>query len=154
MTDFPREEVQEALDNYLKVREGIEAGESKWDALADCFTDDATYIDPAWGRFVGREAIVQFQRDSMTGLEDWTFPIEWITIDGNRIIIKFWNRLPGQRPDGTFYQAPGFQEIIYAGSGKFSYDEDLINMVHVMELIQESGWVPGPEVKMPEKVVR
>ena len=154
MTDFPREEVQEALDNYLKVREGIEAGESKWDALADCFTDDATYIDPAWGRFVGREAIVQFQRDSMTGLEDWTFPIEWIIIDGNRVIIKFWNRLPGQRADGTFYQAPGFQEIIYAGNGKFSYDEDLINMVHVYEIIQESGWVPGPEVKMPEKVVR
>ena len=154
MTDFSREEVQEALDNYLKVRERVEAGEFKWDALADCFTDDATYIDPAWGRFVGREAIVQFQRDSMTGLEGWTFPIEWITIDGNRIIIKFWNRLPGQRADGTFYQAPGFQEIIYAGNGKFSYDEDLINMVHVMEIIEESGWVPGPEVKTPEKVVR
>jgi hypothetical protein len=154
MTDFSREEVQEALDNYLKVRERVEAGELKWDALADCFTDDATYIDPAWGRFVGREAIVQFQRDSMTGLEGWTFPIEWITIDGNRIIIKFWNRLPGQRADGTFYQAPGFQEIIYAGNGKFSYDEDLINMVHVMEIIEESGWVPGPEVKTPEKVVR
>ena len=154
MTDFSREEVQEALDNYLKVRERVEAGELKWDALADCFTDDATYIDPAWGRFVGREAIVQFQRDSMTGLEGWTFPIEWITIDGNRIIIKFWNRLPGQRADGTFYQAPGFQEIIYAGNGKFSYDEDLINMVHIMEIIEESGWVPGPEVKTPEKVFR
>ncbi len=154
MTDFPREEVQEALDNYLKVREKVEAGELKWEALADCFTDDATYIDPAWGRFVGRDAILQFQRDSMTGLEDWTFPIEWITIDGNRVIIKFWNRLPGQRADGTFYQAPGFQEIIYAGNGKFSYDEDLLNMVHVYEIIQESGWIPGPEVKMPEKVVR
>ena len=154
MTDFPREEVQEALDNYLKVREEVEAGELKWEALADCFTDDATYIDPAWGRFVGRDAILQFQRDSMTGLEDWTFPIEWITIDGNRVIIKFWNRLPGQRADGTFYQAPGFQEIIYAGNGKFSYDEDLLNMVHVYEIIQESGWVPGPEVKMPEKIVR
>ena len=73
----------------------------KWDALTDCFTDDATYIDPAWGRFVGREAIMKFQRDSMSGLEDWTFPIEWIIIEGNRVVIKFLNRLPGQRPDGT-----------------------------------------------------
>ena len=154
MTDFPREEVQQALDKYLKVRERIESGELGWEALADVFTEDATYIDPAWGRFVGREAIIQFQRDSMQGLGDWTFPIKWITIDGNRIIIKFLNRLPGQRPDGTFYEAPGFQEIIYAGNGRFSYDEDLLNMVHVMELIQESGWIPGPEVKMPEQVVR
>ena len=154
MTEFPKEEIQAALDNYLRVRESIEAGETNWDALAECFTDDAVYIDPAWGRFVGKDAIIQFQRDSMTGLEDWTFPIEWITIDGNRIIIKFWNRLPGRREDGTYYEAPGFQEIIYAGNGKFSYDEDLLNMVHVMELIAESGWIPGPEVKMPENVVR
>ena len=154
MTDFTEKEVKEALDNYLMVRESIESGEAKWDALAKCFTDDATYIDPAWGRFVGKEAIIQFQRDSMAGLEDWSFPIEWIIIDGNRIVIKFWNRLPGRRADGTYYQAPGFQELIYAGNGQFSYDEDLLNMVHVMELIQESGWQPGPDVKMPEKVVR
>lgn len=154
MTDFRREEVQKVVDKYLKVREKIEAKQLGWEDLVDLFTDDATYIDPAWGRFVGREAITQFQRDSMQGLEDWTFPIEWITIDGNRVIIKFWNRLPGQRPDGTFYEAPGLQVLIYAGNGKFSFDEDLLNMVHVMELIQESGWVPGPGIKMPEKVVR
>lgn len=154
MTEFPREEVQAALENYLEVRRRIEAGELGWEALADLFTEDATYIDPAWGRFVGRENILKFQRDSMQGLEDWTFPIEWITVDGNRIIIKFWNRLPGRRADGSYYEAPGLQVLIYAGNRKFSYDEDLLNMVHVMELIQESGWVPGPDVKMPEQVVR
>lgn len=154
MTEFPKEEVRAALDHYLEVRDGIEAGQATWEALAECFTDDATYIDPAWGRFVGKEAIMKFQRDSMAGLEDWTFPIEWITIDGNRVIIRFWNRLPGKREDGTYYQAPGFQELIYAGDGKFSYDEDLLNMVHVMELIQESGWIPGPDVKIPDQVIR
>ncbi|MBM3132974.1 MAG: nuclear transport factor 2 family protein [Chloroflexi bacterium] len=154
MARFSKKEVQRAIDHYLDVREKIESGKLGWEALADCFTDDATYIDPAWGRFVGREAIIQFQRDSMQGLEDWTFPIEWITIDGSRVIIKFWNRLPGRRKDGSFYEAPGLQVLNYAGNGKFSYDEDLLNMVHVMELIQESGWVPGPNVKMPEKVVR
>jgi hypothetical protein len=28
----------------------------------------------------------------------------------------------------------------YAGDGKFSYEEDLINMVHLMEIIGESGY--------------
>lgn len=154
MPRFSKKEVRQAVEHYLEVRRKIEAGQLGWEALADLFTEDATYIDPAWGRFVGREAIARFQRDSMQGLEDWSFPIEWITIDGNRVIIKFWNRLPGRRPDGSYYQAPGIQVLIYAGNGKFSFDEDLLNMVHVMELIQESGWQPGPNVKMPEKVVR
>ncbi|MFO8009272.1 MAG: nuclear transport factor 2 family protein [Dehalococcoidia bacterium] len=154
MTTFPRDEVKRAIDGLLETRAKVEAGELGWDALADHFTEDATYIDPAWGRFVGLDNIRRFMRDSMKGLDGWTFPVEWVIIDGNRVVTKFWNRLPGQRPDGSFYQAPGFQEIIYAGDGKFSYDEDLLNMVHVMEIIQESGWVPGPEVKMPENVVR
>lgn len=148
------EEVQKALAHYQDIREKVEAKQLGWEAMADVFTEDATYIDPAWGCFVGRDAIVQFMFDSMQGIDDWTFPIEWTTIDGNRIIIKFWNRLPGQRPDGTYFEAPGLQTLIYAGNGKFSYCEDLLNMVHVMELIQESGWIPGPDLKMPEKVIR
>ncbi len=154
MTPFTKEEVRKALDVYLDVRERVESGEIGWDALADLFTEEATYIDPAWGRFVGREAIRRFMHDSMQGLNGWTFPVEWVTIDGDRIIIKFWNRLPGRRSDGTYYEAPGIQTLIYAGDGKFSFDEDLLNMVHVMDLIEESGWIPGPEVKMPEKVIR
>jgi hypothetical protein len=33
--------------------------------------------------------------------------------------------------------------ITYAGAGRFSREEDLLNMTHVIELIQESGWRPG-----------
>jgi hypothetical protein len=42
----------------------------------------------------------------------------------------------------------------YAGDGKFSFEEDIINMVHLYEVLNESGWVPGPNLKVPEKVVR
>lgn len=51
---------QEALDSYNKfvaVRDEIDAGTKTWSALADFFTEDAAYIDPAWGRIEGREGI-------------------------------------------------------------------------------------------------
>ena len=154
MTDFPREEVRKAVDALDSVRTKADAGEVGWDALADMFTEDATFIDPGWGRFEGREAIRQFLQDSMRGLEDWKFPHQWTAIDGNHVIVKFLNRLPGRRADSTYYEVPGISTLEYAGDGKFSFEEDIINMVHLNEVLAESGWVPGPELKLPDKVVR
>jgi ketosteroid isomerase-like protein len=60
MADSPRGEVQKAIDALHSIRAKASAGEIGWDALADIFTEDATYIDPAWGRFKGRKSIRQF----------------------------------------------------------------------------------------------
>jgi ketosteroid isomerase-like protein len=154
MAKYPRKEVEKAVEALHRLRDKASAGEIGWEALADMFTEDATYIDPAWGRFKGRDAIRQFLRDSMQGLKDWKFPTEWHVIEGNRVISRFLNRLPGWRANGTYYDVPGVSIIEYAGNGKFSYEEDVINMVHLNEVLQESGWVPGPDMKMPQKVVR
>ena len=54
MADHPRGEVQKAIDALHSIRDKASAGEMSWDALADMFTEEATYIDPAWGRFKGR----------------------------------------------------------------------------------------------------
>ena len=46
---------QEALQTYQRfvaVRTEIDAGRKPWSALADFFTDEAVYIDPAWGRIM------------------------------------------------------------------------------------------------------
>ena len=154
MATYPRKEVEKAAEALHRIRDKASAGEIGWEALADMFTEDATYIDPAWGRFKGRDNIRQFLRDSMQGLKDWRFPTEWHVIEGNRVISRFINRLPGRRADGSYYDVPGVGIIEYAGNGKFSYEEDVINMVHLYEVLQESGWVPGPDMKMPQKVVR
>ena len=155
MADHPRKEVQQAVDALHHLRDQASAGEIGWEAMADMFTEDATYIDPAWGRYRGRENIRQFMRDSMQGLKDWKFPTDWHVIEGNRVISRFRNRLPGRRADGTCYDVPGVSIIEYAGGGKFSFEEDVINMVHLYEVLTESGWVPGPDMKMPPaKVVR
>jgi len=154
MASYSRKEVEKAVEALHRLRDKASAGEIGWEALADMFTEDATYIDPAWGRFKGRDAIRQFLGDSMQGLKDWKFPTEWHAIDRNRVISRFQNRLPGRRADGTYFDVPGVSIIEYAGGGKFSFEEDVINMVHLYEVLQESGWVPGPDMKLPQKVIR
>jgi len=146
---YTSDEILATHRRYLERRKKIEAGELTWDALADFFTDDATFVDPAWGRVDGIDNIVRFLAESMAGLEDWTFPLEWELVDGDCLVTGWQNRLPGCRADGTYYQAPGVSRIVYAGNGKFSFEQDLLNMQHVLELIKESGWRPRSKANVP-----
>ena len=145
----PAEEILAAYDRYVADRDRAEKGEISWAALARWFTEDAWFVDPAWGRVEGRPAIEKFLEESMAGLEGWTFPREWTSVDGNRLVSVWQNRLPGERPDGTPWQAPGISIMTYAGDGQWSSEEDILNMVHVTELIRESGWKPGPGFQLP-----
>jgi len=142
-------EVESSHRDYIAARERVMAGELPWSALAGHFTEDAVYIDPAWGRVEGREAIVEFMDESMAGLEHWEFPEEWTMVDGDRVVSSWWNRLPGARSDGSPYQALGVSVMYYAGDGRFSYSHDLLNMAEVHDLIAESGWVPAGDLNPP-----
>jgi len=154
MDRFDEQEIQQTYDRYLRTRARIEAGERGWDALAEFFTEAATFIDPAWGRLEGITAIRRFLVESMAGLDDWSFPHEWSMVDGGRLIARWQNRLPGRRADGSHYQAPGYSLMVYAGGGRFCYEEDLLNMVHVGELIRESGWRPPAGFNFPPRQPR
>ena len=57
MTDPIAAKALETYERFVATREEIDAGRKPWTALADYFTEDAAYIDPAWGRIEGREAI-------------------------------------------------------------------------------------------------
>ncbi len=141
---FRIDEVQDAVDRYLSIREEIEAGGGHWESLAEVFTDDAVYVDPAWGRVEGRDGLIEMFRTSMTGLEDWSFPVDSVAISGDRVFIRWIQRLPGRRPDGTRFEQSGVSMLVYAGGGRFRFCEDLLNMVHVLDDLAESGWRPGP----------
>ena len=142
----------EALSAYremVAVRGRIETGELPWSALATYFTDDAVYIDSAWGRYEGLPAIERFMVDSMVGLDEWRFPEEWTVGDGDRVVSMWWNQLPGTRADGTPYRVAGVSVLRYASHGKFDYEYDLLNMQEVLEVIAESGWKPKGRMNMP-----
>jgi hypothetical protein len=87
----------------------------------------------------------------MVGLEDWTFPEQWTMVDGDRVVSFWWNRLPGNRPDGRPWQAPGVSILQYAGDGRFCYELDILNMAEVFEIMKESGWQPAGAIGIPPK---
>jgi ketosteroid isomerase-like protein len=145
----PEPEVRATLDRYAEVRGRIEAGEATWIALADFFTDDAVYIDPAWGRVEGIDEIRSFLVESMRGLEDWRFPIRTTAMSGNEVITVWDQVLPGQRDDGRPYRQTGVSMLRYAGDGRFDFEEDLLNMAHVLEDLAASGWRPGAGFAAP-----
>ncbi|MCX6524649.1 MAG: nuclear transport factor 2 family protein, partial [Actinobacteria bacterium] len=60
MTTYPAEEVSAALAAYVALRDQIAAGQATWTDLAELFTEDAVYIDPAWGRLQGKENLLEF----------------------------------------------------------------------------------------------
>jgi len=147
----PRAEIEAAVERYVQIRSDAEDGRSGWDALDEMFTDDATFIDPAWGRIAGIENLREFWRESMAGLDDWRFPHLGLIIDGDQVVLRWTNRLPGRRDDGSYYEAPGISMMTYAGGGKFSYEEDIMNMVHLFEVITESGYQFAENMNQPPR---
>ena len=148
---YPRDEVQATVDRYHELRSRIDEGleSDAFGALADFYTEDAVYVDGAWGRLEGRDTIARWLVDSMLGMEDWKFPIEFTAIEGDDVVVKWTQIMPRTKPDGTPYRQSAYSRLVYAGDGKFSYEEDLLNMTHVFEDLKASGWQPKPEMVFP-----
>src|SRR5262249_43003852 len=105
-----------------------------------------------WGRVEGLDEMkATVFGDAMMGLEAWTFPTEFFVIDGDTVVIKWWQVMPGTRADGSRYAQSGYSTLIYAGGGKFRYEEDLLNMAHVMEDWKESRFRAENLHMPPEK---
>ncbi len=146
-----RDEVQAVVDRYRELRGRIDEGlePDAFAALSDFYTDDAVYVDAAWGRIEGKEAIAEWLEQSMVGLGDWKFPIEFTAIEGDDVVVKWTQIIPGRRPDGSPYTQSAYSRLRYAGDGKFSYEEDTYNMAHVLEDVSASGWTPTEPMNVP-----
>jgi len=150
---FDHDEIDAAIRKYLAMRDSIDAdGKGEWSRLAEFFTDDAVFIDPAWGRVEGIDEIRStVLGPAMVGLEDWKFPTDfYAVVGGDTVIVKWRQQIPGA--DGKVYEQSGCSTMVYAGKGKFRYEEDLLNMAHVMEDLAASAWKPkGGTMNLPPK---
>ena len=146
---------QEALETYHRFvanRDEVDAGTLGWDSMADFFTKDAVYIDPAWGRQEGRETIRQFFVDSMAGLTGygWSTPERWTMSDGHRL-VSHWDQILGQKVDGSHWAVPGMSILYYAGDGLFCYSHDYLNMKYIGETMKAMAWQPPEGFNMPPR---
>jgi len=147
------QEARQTYERFVAVRDEIDAGKQPWSVLADFFTDDAAYIDPAWGRIEGRESIREFFEKSMAGLtgHGWSTPENWIMVDGPRVVSQ-WDQILGQRPDGRPWFVAGLSILYYAGDGRFCYSHDMLNMAHVFETMKAMAWKPpAGGINLPPK---
>ncbi|MDP6979658.1 MAG: nuclear transport factor 2 family protein [Myxococcota bacterium] len=145
-------EALETYERFVAMRDEIDAGRERWSSLADFFTEDAAYIDPAWGRIEGREGIRAFFEKSMAGLtgHGWSTPENWTMVDGHRLISQ-WDQIMGEKPDGEPWMVAGLSILYYAGDGLFCYSHDMLNMTHIGQVMRDMSWAPPPEFNMPPR---
>jgi len=152
MTEAIERESREAYERFVALRDQIDVGKAAWSQLADFFTEDAAYIDPAWGRIEGREGIREFFEQSMAGLTGygWSTPENWTMTDGHRLISQ-WDQILGEKPDGSHWRVPGLSILYYAGDGRFCYSHDMLNMTVVGETLKAMQWKPPAVFNMPPR---
>ena len=132
MTSFSRSEVQAAFDHRMALQDADD-----WHTFGMTFTPDAVYEECHFGTMVGRDAILGWLVPVMEPCKGWTYPERWRAVEGDHIAYGWYNRLPGQRPDGSHYEFMGSSVKVYAGDGLCSYHEDVYNMQTCVEVIRE-----------------
>ena len=122
MSTFSRDEIEREFQCRVAIQE-----KDDWRAFGETFTPDAVYVEHHEGTFKGRDNILAWLVPVMDRCRGWTYPIDWVAIDGNRVIYHWLNRLPGKRPSGAFYEWPGISVVEYAGNGQWAFQEDIYN---------------------------
>jgi hypothetical protein len=138
---FPRGEIEAAFEGYQQVVAEI-AVSRDWSRFADLFTDDATYVEHAYGSFHGRAEIRDWVVRTMStfpGSAMVSFPPRWSVIDEERgwVICEIRNIMadPG---DGSVHEEPNVTILRYGGDGLFANEEDVYNPMRYLPMVR--GW--------------
>ncbi len=142
MGHWTREELQAAHDNYKAV--ALKASKSgEWKQWAECFTEDATYLEHHYGAMTGRAAIEAWITETMsqwpnTDMDE--FPHDWCVCDEERgwWICQIQNRMR-DLGDGVVRQAANITILHYAGNMQWSYEEDAYNPANFGPMIKD--WI-------------
>jgi hypothetical protein len=120
------------------------ARRNEWGWIADRFyAPDCQYLCEYGGTMrvfaTSRDEVraTHYGRDMLVGWDGWSFPIEGWTVKGQQIVTQWWNRGPGQRPDGSPYQTPGVSIITLGDDALITRQLDLFDLAHQMHLCDE-----------------
>jgi hypothetical protein len=131
---FSTDEVERAWERF----QDLGARGRDWPAWAALFTDDATYIEHCLGRFSGAGRIREWILHAMDPVACMTFSVEWAIIQPPYVAINIWNHLPDPAGEGTRYSFSNLSLLIYAGDGKWSWEEDFYAPAHSTKTVV--GW--------------
>ena len=111
---------------------------ASWEDFADHFTEDAEYVEHAFGTFRGRDQIREWSVRTMTsypGGEMTGFPLAWQVVDEptSRLICEVRNLMPDPG-DGSHHEESNLTIMTYAGDGLFSREEDVYNPLRFLKM--------------------
>ncbi len=154
MGKYSREELQTAFDQYNEAR--VRSQESNdWSIWASRFTEDAHYIEHAYGEFHGRDAIEEWILKVMAPFPDMTFPQDWAVIDeeNGAVVFQCQNRLPHPTDEnGPPFSFPNWTRLVYGGGGLWKSEEDIYNPVKDAHPVVKAWLAAGGRFAAREQV--
>jgi hypothetical protein len=154
MGRFTRQRLEEAFSAYDAVR--IRCSQSgDWSQYADLFTQDAIYIEHAYGTLHGREAIRKWITEVMAPFPHMQFPQDWVAFDTDHdaVLLQAQNLLPHPTdPEHPGFGFPTWTRLIYAGDGLWSSEEDVYNPARDTARVIKAWRAAGGEFATAEQV--
>lgn len=153
MGRFSRKEMEDAWQSYCQINDEASKKED-WSHWASKFTEDAHYIEHAYGEFHGREAIQEWIAKVMAPFPQMDFPMDWTLIDEDKgwVVFQCQNRLEHPSdPGGDPFQFPSWSLIKYAGDHLWNFEEDMYNPREAGDVLK--AWIAaGGKFRSPELV--
>ena len=152
MGKYPRKELEAALESYRKARdEASRTGD--WNIWAAVFTEDAHYIEHAYGEFHGREQIRDWITKVMAPFPNMTFPQDWWVIDpeNGAVVFQCQNLLAHPTdPDAPGFGFPTWTRLVYGGNGEWKSEEDVYNPMRDAPGVIKAWREAGGRFESPE----
>ena len=142
MTNFSRTEIEKAFWHFMAVGDSAD-----WNAWADLHSEDGVWVEHHLGTFRGREEIRKGIVSVMSQSPPMEFPVEWVQIEGNRLVYYPWQVFKDPAGKGRDYRFGCVSVMEYAGDGLWSFQEDLYNPREAEQVLKrwlaDGGKLPG-----------
>lgn len=128
MGRFSHAEIEAAYGNYSQTVDGCSAS-GDWAPYADCFTEDVTYLEHAYGVFHGRAEVREWIVAVMAPFPHMRFRHSWTAWDdaNDAVVVEIQNILDHPSEPGVEFTFPNVTRLVYGGDGLFASEEDVYN---------------------------